>query len=86
LTFTIAGDENRVSPIDNLETIKNKTKKAYDNMLYFIDKLRRFLNKKEFEFIYCVSFELQKDGNLHSHIYFSISLKAFYEVCLFYYI
>jgi len=84
LTFTIAGDENRISPIDNLETIKNKTKKAYDSMLYFIDKLRRFLNKKGFEFIYCASFELQKDGNLHSHIYFSIPLKAFYNVFLFY--
>jgi len=84
LTFTIAGNENRISPIDNLETIKNKTKKAYDSILYFIDKLRRFLNKKGFEFIYCASFELQKDGNIHSHIYFSIPLKAFHDVFLFY--
>ena len=84
LTFTIAGDENRISPMDDLETIKNKTKIAYDSMLYFIYKLRRFLSKKNFEFIYLISFELQKDGNLHSHIYFSIPLKAFYDVFLFY--
>ena len=84
LTFTIAGDENRILLKDNLENIIKKTKIAYDSMLYFIDKLRRFLNRKGFELIYLASFELQKDGNLHSHIYFSIPLKAFYDVFLFY--
>jgi len=84
LTFTIAGDENRISPMDDLETIKNKTKIAYDSMFYFIDKLRRFLNKKGFELIYLASFELQKDGNLHTHIYFSIPLKAFHNFFVYY--
>jgi len=84
LTFTIAGDENRILPKNDLETIIKKTKIAYDSMLYFINKLRRFLNKKGLNLIYLASFELQKDGNLHSHIYLSIPLKAFYDVFLFY--
>ncbi|GAX87032.1 hypothetical protein LNAT_P0327 [Lebetimonas natsushimae] len=84
LTVTIAGDENRISPMDDLEVIINKTVIAYDSINYYVDKFRRFLNKKGFKFIYVTSFELQKDGNLHAHIYFSVPLKAFSDFFVFY--
>jgi hypothetical protein len=84
LTFTIAGDKNRISPMDNLELIVDKTKTAYDSIIYYISQLRKFLNKRGFEFIYLLSFELQKDGNLHAHIYFSVPLGAFADFFIFY--
>jgi hypothetical protein len=84
LTVTIAGAENRISPMDDLPVIINKTKIAYDSIIYYVDKFRRFLNKKGFGFIYVTSFELQKDGNLHAHIYFSVPLKAFADFFIFY--
>jgi len=84
LTFTVAGKENRISPFDDLDIIIRKTKVAYDSMIYYIDNLRRFLKKKNFEFIYLMVFELQKDGNLHTHIYFSIPLNAFPDFFVYY--
>jgi hypothetical protein len=84
LTVTIAGDENRISPMDDLPVIINKTIIAYDSIIYYMNQLKKFLNKKGFKLIYVISFELQKDGNLHAHIYFSVSLKAFADFFVFY--
>jgi len=39
--------------------------------------IKKELNKNDYDFIYLGAFELQKDGTLHMHIYFSIPIKGF---------
>jgi hypothetical protein len=49
----------------------------YNSALYFIEYLKKSLNKNGYNFIYLCAFELQKDGTFHMHMYFSIPVKGF---------
>jgi len=85
LTLTFGNDNyERILSNDYLSTIKSKTKIMYYSILYYLNLLKKELNKQNFNLIYITSFELQKDGNLHSHIYFSLELKAFHILFDFY--
>ena len=78
LTITFGRKKyDRILSDDYLSTIKRKTIRMYHSSLYFIDYLKKSLNKKGYDFIYLGAFELQKDGTLHMHIYFSIPVKGF---------
>lgn len=68
---------DRIFINDYPSTIVKKTKIMYDSILYYIEKLKKELNKQKFKLIYIIAFELQKDGNLHAHIYFSLDIQAF---------
>jgi len=83
LTITFS-KQNRVLPNDDLNTIIKKTQTMYYSVLFLVESLKKELRKKNFNLIYLTSFELQKDANLHAHIYFSIPLKAFYDFFVFY--
>jgi len=78
LTITFGRNKyDRILSNDYLSTIKRKTIHMYYSTLYFIDYLKKSLNKEGYDFIYLGAFELQKDGTIHMHIYFSIPLKGF---------
>jgi len=84
LTITFSYKDTRISKNDDIDTIKSKTIIMYDSVLFFLDKLKKEMKKNKYEFIYLNAFELQKDGNLHAHIYFSVPLKAFKTLFYFY--
>jgi len=85
LTLTIGKNKfDRIFPYDSEETIKKKTLTMYHSFLYFIEMLKKELKKEGFKLIYLMVFELQKDGNLHAHIYFSVNLNAFKILFNFY--
>jgi len=85
LTLTVGKNKfDRIFPNDYESTIKKKTLIMYHSFLYFIEMLKKELKKAGFELIYLMVFELQKDGNLHAHIYFSLDLKAFEILFKFY--
>jgi hypothetical protein len=78
ITLTFGKNEyERILPTDYLSVIERKTKIMADSILYYIDKLKKALSKRNFKLIYIGAFELQKDGNLHAHIFFSLDIKAF---------
>ena len=78
LTLTFGrNDYDRVLINDYESTIIKKTKIMYNSVLYYLEQLKKTLSKKGFKLIYIAAFELQKDGNFHSHIYFSLDIKAF---------
>jgi len=85
LTLTFGRNKyDRILTNDYESTIKRKTKIMYDSVLYYIDQLKRLLSKKKFNLIYIAAFELQKDGTFHTHIYFSLNIKAFEILFKFY--
>ena len=78
LTITFGRNENdRIVSNDYISTIKRKVLIMYHSSLYFVDYLKKSLKKKGYDFIYLGAFELQKDGNFHMHLYFSIPVKGF---------
>ncbi|MEO1958000.1 MAG: hypothetical protein ABGX23_00440, partial [Nautiliaceae bacterium] len=78
LTITFGRNRyNRILINDYRSTIKRKTKTMYNSALYFINSLKKSLNKNGYDFIYLGAFELQKDGTFHMHMYFSIPVKGF---------
>ena len=85
ITLTFGRDYyDRIFVNDYPSTIIKKTKIMYDSILYYIEKLKKELNKQKFKLIYIIAFELQKDGNLHAHIYFSLDIQAFDLLFKFY--
>ena len=85
LTLTFGRDSyDRILINDYKSTIIKKTKIMYDSILYFLAQLKKALSKEGFKLIYIAALELQKDGNLHSHIYFSLDVKAFDILFKFY--
>jgi len=78
LTVTFGRNKyDRILNNDYPSTIKRKTKIMYNSSLYFLNDIKKELNKNGFDFIYLGAFELQKDGTFHMHIYFSIPVKGF---------
>jgi len=78
LTVTVGRDKyDRILINDYLSTIIKKTVIMKNSFLYFLNYLKKELNKDGYDFIYLGAFELQKDGTLHMHIYFSIPVKGF---------
>jgi len=78
LTVTVGRDKyDRILINDYPSTIIKKTKIMKNSFLYFLNDIKNELNKNDYDFIYLGAFELQKDGTLHMHIYFSISVKGF---------
>jgi len=84
LTITFGYKDTRILSNDDIDTIKSKTIIMYDSILFFLDKLKKEMKKNKHHLIYLNTFELQKDGNLHAHIYFSVPLKAFETLFYFY--
>ena len=86
LTLTYGKNRYDRILIDDYEsTIIQKTQKMYYGTIYFLEELKKELRKNSFKFIYICAFELQKDGNLHAHIYFSAPIKAFNILFDFYF-
>ena len=78
LTVTVGRDKyDRILINDYPSTIIRKTTIMKNSFIYFLNDLKKELNKNGYDFIYLGAFELQRDGTLHMHIYFSIPLKGF---------
>jgi len=78
VTATVGRDKyDRILMNDYPSTIIKKTKIMKNSFLYFLNDIKKELNKNGYDFIYLGAFELQKDGTLHLHIYFSIPVKVF---------
>jgi len=78
VTVTVGGNEyDRILINDYPSTIIKKTKIMKNSFLNFLKDIKKKLNKNGYDFIYLGAFELQKDGTLHMHIYFSIPVKGF---------
>jgi len=78
LTVTVGRNKyDRILINDYPLTIIRKTQIMKNSFLYFLNDIKKELNKNSYDFIYLGAFELQKDGTLHMHIYFSIPVKGF---------